>query len=531
MHLALLLIALLAGVAAAAVIAQRLRIPYPIGFVVVGLALAFIPGLPRTPMDPELLFLVVLPPLLFAGGWNTDWFEFKRNFGAIWTLAVGLVIFTTLIVAVIAHALGGLDWASAFVLGAIVSPPDAVAAEAIFERMTVPRRIVAILSGEGLVNDGTALVLYRFALAAAVTGSFSLAHASWSFVLNVIGGVLWGLLVGVVFNAVSRAIHRFGVDDAAVANVIGLLAPYVAYLPADALGVSGVLAAVSAGVYASQRSLTIFTIEGRVVAGSLWSVVILLLNGFVFLEIGLQLPQIVQSLTPELGEYAALAAIVSVAVIVVRFAWIFPVSRLRRLIPGVTKYDPMPSWKQLVVTSWSGMRGIVSLAAALALPFFDSHGQPFAGRSEIVFVTLCVIVVTLLLHGLTLGPLIQRLGIGETSARGTQEMEIRIRALQEGARYLKSVEPTLNAPAEIEALGRLLGEYERRIEHLQGHLDEGAAEHDEEEAEREADRRLEIAALDAERSEISRLRRRGEIPDDVYQTIEYDLDLAGLRLH
>lgn len=531
MHVALLLVALLAGIAASAVVAQRLRIPYPIAFVVVGLGLAFIPGLPRTPIDPEMLFLIVLPPLLFSGGWGTDWHEFKRNFGAIWTLAVGLVIFTTVIVAFVAHRFGRLDWASAFVLGAIVSPPDAVAAEAIFERMAVPRRAVAIVTGEGLVNDGTALVLYRFALAAAFVGTFSLAHASWVFVLNVIGGVLWGLLVGWVMQAILRVLYRFGFEDAAVTNVIGLLAPYIAYLPADALGVSGVLAAVTAGIYASQRSLSIFTVEGRIVAGSLWSVVLLMLNGFVFLEIGLQLPQIVQPLLPKIGSYALLAVVVSALVIIVRIAWVFSVARLRRLIPGVAKRDPMPNWQSLFVIGWSGMRGIVSLAAALALPFYTKHGTPFAGRSEIVFVTLCVIVVTLLLHGLTLGPLIRAFGISETSGRQAQEMAIRIRALQEGMRYLKSIEPTLQTPGEIEAAGRLLGEYDRRIEHLQGHIDDGGTESHDEEAEREADRHLEIATLDAERREIARLRRSGEIPDDIYQAIEYDLDLAGLRLH
>jgi monovalent cation/hydrogen antiporter len=529
MHEALLLITLLAGIVAAAIPAQIFRIPYPIAFVVVGLLLAFIPGLPRTPMDPQVLFLIVLPPLLFSGGWGTDWQAFKRDFGAIWTLAVGLVIFTTVVVAVVAHHFGGLDWATAFVLGAIVSPPDAVAAEAIFERMAVSRRIVTIVTGEGLVNDGTALVLYRFALAAVLAGTFSFAHATVAFVFNVIGGVLWGLFVGWVVQHALKLVYRVGFDDVAVVNVVGILAPYCAYLPADAMGVSGVLAAVTAGVFASQRSLSIFTPEGRVVAGSLWTVMVLLLNGFVFLEIGLQLPQIVGSIS-HIGDYALLGAIVSVIVIAVRIAWVFPIARLRRLNPRVAKRDPLPTWQQLLVLGWSGMRGIVSLAAALALPFTIRNGAAFPARSEIIFVTLCVIVVTLLLHGLTLGPLITWLGLSETDRRQQQEMKIRVRALQEGIRYLHEVEPTMTTPAQIEAMGRLMGEYERRVAHLEGHLDEETAENADED-EREIDRRLETAALDAERKEIARLRHRGEIPDDVYQAIEYDLDLAGLRLH
>lgn len=530
MNQALLLVALFGGVIVSAIVAQRLRIPYPIAFVVIGLAFALVPGLPAPHLNPQLLFLVVLPPLLFSGGWATDWYEFKRNFTSISLLAVGLVLFTTLVVAVLAHQLAGFDWATAFILGAIVSPPDAVAAEAIFERMAVPRRIVAIVTGEGLVNDGTALVLYRFALAAAVSGTFSLTHASIAFVINVIGGIVCGLAIGAIIEWVMYVLARFKVEDPAVANVVGLLAPYAAYLPADAIGVSGVLSAVTAGIYVSRRSQVIFTPEGRVIAGGVWRVMILLLNGVVFLQIGLILPGILRSL-PSIRDYAWFAVLISIAVIVVRLAWVFPVARLRRLIPGVATRDPLPPWQSLLVIGWSGMRGIVSLAAALALPYRNAMGEPLAGRSEVIFITLCVIVVTLLLHGLTLGPLIERTGISETDVRQGQEMKIRLRALEEGLRYLRSVEPALRTPSELEAAGRLLGEYQRRIAHLQGHLTDEGDETRDEDDEREADRRLERDALEAERREIARLRRSGEIPDDIYQTIEYDLDLAGLRLH
>ncbi len=530
MNQALLLVALFGGVIVSAIVAQRLRIPYPIAFVVIGLAFALVPGLPAPHVNPQLLFLLVLPPLLFSGGWTTDWYEFKRNFGAISTLAVGLVLFTTVIVAVLAHQLAGFDWATAFILGAIVSPPDAVAAEAIFERMAVPRRIAAIVTGEGLVNDGTALVLYRFAVAAAVSGVFSLVHASIAFVLNVVLGIVFGLIVGAVIEFVMRLLARFNVEDPAVANVVGLLAPYAAYLPADALGVSGVLSAVTAGIYVSRRSQAIFSPEGRVIASAVWRVMILLLNGFVFLLIGLILPGIVRSLSSSLASYAWLAVVISVAVIVVRLVWVYPVAKLRRLIPGVAKRDPMPNWQTIVVVSWSGMRGIVSLAAALALPFRNASGAPLGGRDEVIFITLCVIVVTLLLHGLTLGPLIEWLGISETDKRQGQEMTIRVQALEQGRNFLRSIEPSLQTPNEMEAAARLLDEYERRIAHLQGHLDDEETERGVRD-EREADRRIELAALDAERREIARLRRGGEIPDDIYQTIEYDLDLAGLRLH
>jgi monovalent cation/hydrogen antiporter len=527
---ALLLVALFGGVIVSSIVAQKLRVPYPIAFVVIGLAVAFIPGVPAPSVNPTLIFDVVLPPLLFAGGWTTDWFEFKRNIQSITLLAVGLVLVTTVVVAVLAHELAGFDWATAFVLGAIVSPPDAVAAEAIFERMAVPRRIAAILTGEGLVNDGTALVLYRFAVVAAVTGAFSLLNASVAFFYNVVAGIACGILVGVIIELVTHILARANVEDAGVANVVGLLAPYAAYLPADAIGASGVLSAVAAGIYVSRRSEMVFTPEGRVIANGVWRVMLLLLNAAVFLLIGLELPSLVRSLPQTIGHYVWLALVVSVAVIVVRIAYVYPAAHLRRLIPGVAKRDPLPPWQALFVISWSGMRGIVSLAAALALPFVNAAGAPLADRSPIIFITLCVIVVTLLLHGVTLAPLIARLGVSETDARQGQQIALRVQALEEGMRYLRSIEETLQTPGEMEAAGRLLGEYQRRIAHLQGHLTDEEAAGDARD-ERESDRRLELAALDAERREITRLRRRGEIPDDIYQEIEYDLDLAGLRLH
>jgi monovalent cation/hydrogen antiporter len=527
---ALFIVALFGGVIVSAIVAQKLRIPYPIAFVAIGLAVAFIPGVPTPRVNPQVLFDVVLPPLLFGGGWSTDWHEFKRNFGAISTLAVGLVIFSTVVVAWLAHQFAGFDWPMAFVLGAIVSPPDAVSAEATLQRMAVPRRIASIVTGEALVNDGTALVLYRFALIAAVTGTFSLLHASIAFVFNVLGGIACGLVIGIVLELVMRLLARFDVEDAAVANVVALLAPYAAYLPADAIGASGVLSTVTAAIYVSRRSLIIFTPEGRVTASGVWSVMLLLLNGLVFLLIGLILPSLVRSLPEAIGHYLWFATIVSVAVIVVRIAWIYIVAPLRRKIPGVARNDPLPSWQSLLVISWSGMRGIVSLAAALAIPYLNRAGQPLPFRSEIIFITLCVIVATLLFHGVTLAPLIAWLGVSEVDARQGQEIAIRVKALGEGLRYLKSIESTLQTPGEEEAAGRLLAEYERRIAHLQGHLEDADGKLDAQD-ERESDRRLELAALDAERGEIARLRRDGEIPDDIYQSIEYDLDLAGLRLH
>ncbi len=525
---ALLLVVLLAAVVAIAVAAKRAAVPYPIAFVFGGIALAFVPNLPRPHIDPNLIFLIVLPPLLYGGGWSTDWDEFRRNLRPIALLAFGLVVFTTLVVAYVAHALAGLSLPMAFILGAIVAPPDAVAAEAVFARLAVPRRIVAVLTGEGLVNDATALVLYRFAVAAAVSGLFSFAHASAAFVIASVGGIAIGLASGLAIEAVLRLLARGDLRDATISNVLLLLAPYAAYLPADALGTSGVLAVVAAAIYLSRRSVTALDAEGRIVGAAVWQVMIFLLNALVFLLIGLELPGIVASLAST-RRFVDDALLVSLVVILVRIVWVFPATWLPRLFSArVRRDDPLPSWRSVGVIAWSGMRGIVSLAAALALPYTDAHGAPLAGRAEIIFITLCVIVATLIVQGLSLAPLIRALGIGETHARRRLETTIRIRALEAAVAHLRTLESGFASPRQWEVAGRILGAYEQRIDHLRGHLHAPGEEPNASES--AVAHTLERATLDAERDEIARLRRAGEIPDDVFRAIEYDLDLADLRL-
>lgn len=529
MNSALVLVALLCATVAAAIIAKRLAVPYPIAFVIGGILLAFVPHLPVPKIDPNLIFLLVLPPLLHAGGWSTDLEEFRRNVRPIALLAIGLVLFSTAIIAVIAHALVGLDWTMAFVLGAIVSPPDAVAAESIFERMSVPRRVIAVLSGEGLLNDATALVLFRVALAAAVTGAFSFASTLLSFPLVVIGGVAIGLLVGVVIEIVLRLLSRGDLEDPTLTNVIILIAPYAAYLPADALHLSGVLAVVTTGIYLNRRSTKIMSSEARVTGLAVWNMMIFLLNAFVFMMIGLELPLIVRSLGASLPQFILYGAIVSVAVILIRIIWVYPATWLpRALFANIRRSDPVPSWRWIAVIAWSGMRGIVSLAAALALPYTDTSGAPLRGRAEILFITLCVIVATLVFQGLSLGPIIAWLGIGETHNLQTRETKLRIRALEAGVKRLHDLESSFHSSGEWEVAGRLLNEYETRIEHLRGHLKREGNEDGR--LENQADHRLQREMLDAERDEIARLRAEGEIPDEIFRAIAYDLDLADLRL-
>ena len=304
---ALILVTFLALIVVLAVLAKRLRVPYPIAFVVGGIALSFARHLPRPHPDPELIVLVVIPPLLYSAAWSTDWFELKRNSRLIALLAFGLVIATMAAVAAVVHfTLPEFTWPLAFLLGAIVAPPDAVASEAIFERIAVPRRVAAVIGGECLMNDATALVLYRFALAAAVSGAFSFARAGAAFVVVAVGGTLVGLATALLLEALLRYFALRGYSDAMIASVVFLLAPFAAYLPAEALHVSGVLAAVAAGIMLSRRSTAFIDPETRVLASSVWRLLTFVLNALAFLLIGLQLPAILEALQPNIRDLHAL---------------------------------------------------------------------------------------------------------------------------------------------------------------------------------------------------------------------------------
>jgi monovalent cation/hydrogen antiporter len=516
---------LLAAIVVVAVVAKRFSVPYPIAFVIGGAILTLFPNLPQFELKPDWVFLIFLPPLLYAGGWMTDWQAFKENLRAIGLLAIGLVIVTTVTVAVVAHALAPqIGWA-AFVLGAVVSPPDAVAAGAVFERFSVPRRIMAILDGEGLINDATALVFYNFAVAAVLTGSFSLAHASVAFFVDALGGVAVGLAFGYLIIKVMLLLRKYELSDYLIDNAIQLIAPYAIYLSCEPLGVSGVLATVTAGMFMARQADKIYLPDGRLVAYAVWELLIFLLNGLVFLSIGLQLRTIVRDPSFAWRELW-IGLTISLLVIVVRIAWVYPATYLPRLFSArIRRTEIFPPPNYVFVVAWSGMRGIVSLAAALALPELTSTGAPFPGRNEILFITFCVIFVTLVFQGLSLIPLLKILRIDAGDTLEERETEVRIAALRAGIARLRTLEPEFDSTQEWEVEGRILGEYEYRIAHLSGHLDGSIA--------REAiafDHRLQQEALEAERAEILRLRDAGEIPDEVYRKVQYDLDLADERL-
>ena len=527
MHYSSLLIVLLGAIVVVAIVAKRLAMPYPIAFVIGGSLLAFVPNVPNLTLDPNLVFLIFLPPLLYSGGWMTDWKTFRENARPIGLLAIGLVVVTTGAVALVAHAfVPNLPWASAFVLGAIVSPPDAVAASAVFERFSVPRRIAAIIDGEGLVNDASALVIYRFALAAALTGTFSLADASVAFVGVSLGGIAIGLILAALIVEITIKLRRHDVSDALIENAIQLIAPYAVYLAAELVHASGVLATVAAGIYVSRKSNEIYDPEGRLVAIAVWDLLIFLLNGLVFLLIGLQLREVVQD-PSFVGREIWIGLAISALVIVVRVAWVYPATYLPRvLFPSISAREGVPPPSYVFVIGWSGMRGIVSLAGALAIPTLARSGTPFPGRNVIIFVTFCVIFVTLVFQGLSLIPLLRWLKVEGDDDAGAFEIRVRVKALAAGIARLRELEPEFDSTTDWEVEGRLLGDYEYRIAHLSGHLDGSLGD--------DAvafDHRLQQEALDAERAAITRMREAGEIPDEIYRRVQYDLDLATERLN
>ncbi|MGC1380131.1 MAG: Na+/H+ antiporter [Candidatus Baltobacteraceae bacterium] len=526
MNEALVLVTFLCAVVVLTVVAKRFNIPYPIACVIGGAMLGFARHLPRPHVDPDLIMLLVVPPLLYSAAWATDWFELRRNAGPITLHAVGLVIVTMAIVGVVVHyTVPEFTWPLAFLLGAIVSPPDAVASEAIFERLAVPRRTAAIVNGECLVNDATALVLYRFALAAAITGAFSFAQASLAFVIVGAGGVVVGVAAAFFLEGVLRYIGRLGFGDPVVATVVFLLAPFAAYLPAESFHVSGVLAAVTAGLLLARRSTGFIDAETRVLGSSVWRLLTFILNAFAFLLIGLQLPSIFEALVPHVRSYALYGLLLSATVIVVRIAWIFPAAYLPRIFGGA-RHEPKPQWQNVAVMSWAGMRGIISLAIALALPYTLGN-EPFPARTVTIFFTFCVIFVTLVLQGLTLGPLIRWLGVTETSRSRRRETALRVRALEAGMARVRAGQVGRANPLEREIADRIGEQYQRRIDLLRG---KAVKDEDTEAKESRIDRRLQREALAAERQAVLAMRRAGEIPDDIYRSIEYDLDLANLHL-
>jgi monovalent cation/hydrogen antiporter len=520
----LLLLLLMVAVAGLSILARPLGVPYPILLVLGGLLLGFLPGLPAVELPPELVLVVFLPPLLYQAAFFSTLRDLRADLRAITTTAVGLVLVTMAAVAVTAHALvDGLSWAVAFTLGAIVSPTDALAATAVARRLGAPRRLVTVLEGESLVNDATALVAYRIAVAAAVGGSFVVWEAGLRFVAGVAGGVVVGLIVGWLVAVVRRRL-----EDPPAEIVLTVVTGYAAYLPAERLEVSGVLAAVTAGLFVGWRAPELASPTTRLLAFSFWEILVYLLNAVLFLLVGLQLHPILEQVTGRsVATLLGLAALVSAVVIAVRFVWSFTVPYLVRAL------DRRPSQvarrvgaRQRLISSWSGMRGAVSLAAALALPLETNSGQPFPERELILFVTFGVILVTLVVQGLTLPALIRRLGVHDDGAEQREELQARLGATDAALARLEEL--AVEEWTRDDTVERLRGLYQFRRRRLKARA--GIFEDDGYEDRSLAYQRLVRELLEAQRHAIIRLRNQGVISDGVMHRVERELDLEDSRL-
>ena len=520
----LVLLGVLVAVAALLVLALPLRIPYPILLVVGGLALGFVPGLPEIELPPDVVLVVFLPPLLYSAAFFTSLRDLRANLRPITTLAVGLVLATMVAVAVVAHAVvPGMSWEAAFVLGAIVSPTDAIAATAIARRVGgVPRRVVTIVEGESLLNDGTALVLYNVAVAAVVSGTFSVWEAGFRFLLNGAGGIAIGLAVGYVVRVVRRKL-----DHPPTEITISLMTGYFAYLPAEALDVSGVLAAVTAGIYLGWHAPELITVRTRLQGTATWEIVVFVANAALFVLVGLTLPTVLDGLD---GKSTALllgtAAAVSATVIGVRIVWMYALAYVEAGVRRLFARDRYSVSRVKLLVGWMGMRGAVSLAAALALPFTTDSGAGFNSRDMVIFLAFSVILVTLVLQGLTLPALIRVLRIQDDGSESREEVKARIRAAE--AALVRMDELAGEEWVRDDTAERMRGLYNFRRTRFTARFDDGDDGAVEEQS--QAYQRLRRELLDAERNEVVRLRNEGVINDEVMYRVTHDLDLEDARL-
>jgi len=511
----LILVSLLVAVVVLSAAARAVNIPYPIVLVVGGLAMGLLPGLPEVELEPELVLVLFLPPLLYSGAFFADLRSLRADLRAISMLAIGLVLATTVAVAVVAHAVvDGLPWAAAFALGAIVAPTDPLAATAIARRQAVPRRLISIIEGESLLNDGTALVAYRVAVTA-VGGTFSLLDATVDFVLTASGGILIGLAAGWLVVAVRRRI-----EDPLVETTISLLSGYAGYVPAEQAGCSGVLAAVTVGIYVGWRAPVIASPAQRLTGFAVWELLTFLLNALLFVLVGLQLPFILEGLSDQpAGTLLGQAVLVAIVVTGTRIVWLNTMPYVIRAL------DRRPSqrarrigWRPRMISAWSGMRGAVSLAAALALPL------DFPQRDLIVFITFAVILFTLVVQGLTLPALIAHLHVELDDAEEREELAARQAAAE--AALVRLDELAEEEWTRTDTAERMRAMYEYRQRRLAGRVGEGESREDRSRAYQTMVREV----IEAQRGAIVALRNAGEISNDVMHRLERELDLEDQRL-
>jgi monovalent cation/hydrogen antiporter len=520
------LIILLVVLAAVALAARRLNIPPAILLVLTGAAFAFIPALPAMKLAPDVVLLLVLPPVIYQSAVAMSWREFRFNLRPISLLAIGCVVFSTVAVAAAMHWLLGLPWPIGFVVGAIVSPPDAVAPLSIARRMQLPRRILVVLEGEGLANDATALILYRFAVAAVSVGSFSLPQATGAFATIIVGEIVWGIGVGWTMLRL-----RHWIEEPSIEITLLVVTPFLAYWPPEYLGGSGVLATVTSGLYVSWYGPTWIRAATRLQGIFFGGFMMYLIEGLIFLITGLQARALGASMRgSSIYELAAWAIVVSIVLIAARFMWVYPAVYLPRILfPGIQRADPSPPWQWPFVIAFTGVRGIVSLAAALALPLTVATGDPFPERGLILFVTFFVILVTLVGQGLMLPAIIRALGLAHAGRREREhdrreEHQARQEGIAAAIERLDELARERNLSDEFVRPIRSI--YRERLRHVQNRSDGEDSHrkvtdlHDE----------IESLLISAERRRVNELYRAGKLIDEARRRIERELDLREAHL-
>ncbi|WP_051718778.1 Na+/H+ antiporter [Hymenobacter sp. IS2118] len=524
----LLILGLLFAVFLLVMLGQKLRISYPVFLVLGGLVLGFVPGLPRVAIEPDLIFLIFLPPLLYEAAWHTSWRDFWRWRRPIGLLAFGLVLFTSVIVAYVAQAMiPGFTLALGFLLGGIISPPDAVAATSVLKGIKVPKRVLAILGGESLLNDASSLIVFRFALVAVVSGTFVWQQAATSFVVASSMGIAVG--VGVAYG--FYLFHKYLPTTPNINTALTLMAPYVMYLVAEEFHFSGVLAVVSGGLLLSYFSHTVFDASTRLQANGVWASLGFVLNGLVFILIGLQLPMTVEGMGDySLGQATAYGLIITAIVILIRLLWIFPAAFLPRLLSArIRRREPSPGWQGPLVLGWAGMRGVVSLAAALSIPLL-ANGQAFPQRNLILFITFVVILVTLVFQGLTLPALIRYTKLSELEEAvppAEQEAGVRLRLRKVALAHLKQqYAPEMSGNKLV---ARLHQRMESEVQLTAQTLESIEFDDSQRQALHHYHRVL-LDVLRVQREELFQMRRHNVFEDEVLRQQEAQLDLDEAKV-
>lgn len=521
------IIFLLFGIAFLGLLSNRYKFPFPIALVLSGVVISIIPGLPVVSLNPEIVFIIFLPPLLYGAAWNTSWHDFRANIRPISLAAIGLVLFTTASVAGVAHWLiPDLSWPMAFLIGAIVSPPDAVAATSVTKGLGLNPKSITILEGESLVNDASGLVAYKYALMAISAGNFIFWQAGLNFLWIAAAGIGLGLLIGYCMFLV----HKKFVCDPVIEVTFTFLTPFASYLLAEHFHFSGVLAVVTTGLYLSFRSGEIFSHQSRIMTYSVWEVVIFILNGLIFVLIGLQLRTVMAGIQEYPVKSLVLYGLaVSFVVIIVRFIWVVPAVMLPRFLSKRIRETDTFDLKDMVVFGWAGMRGVVSMAAALALPIVMDNGSPFPHRNLIIYLTFCVILSTLLILGFTLPWLVRKLGI-QPYSMAAEEYEVRTSVVTE---TISHIEENLSL-VQDDLLHNIKSKYEVKYNRLQktdlpanyfgkGETLAGNVFNE--------FTKIQIDLIGVERRTLERMHRKGEASEEILRKIERELDLEETRLN